>query len=161
MLTGLYVAQTFITDESNAQSKQAGPSLAHLTKFVGKSPSGYEDDKNGKSVKKDGLLDDKAFRQVLMKSLGKRRFNEFMSDDDFGVESPITQRGQILYFMKCEPHRCNMHQAQVFINLVDNSIEIYWVDYPKYYWLSSKKPPRAMQKASCDGIELFEKYGNK
>jgi len=175
MLIGLCVAQTFIADVSNAQSKEAPPpSLAHLTKFVGKYPSGYEDDKNGKSMKKNGLLDDKAFRQVLMKSLGKKRFNEFMSD--FGVETPIKQHGQILYFLTCEPHRCNQHNIHIFINLSDNSIESLWHtsgDEPDY-WLSSNKEPRSIKKDTHrmdnsggvwilkvkDELEILKEFGN-
>ena len=40
------------TTQINAQNKEASPSLAHLTKFVGKYPSGYEDDKNGNKLKR-------------------------------------------------------------------------------------------------------------
>jgi hypothetical protein len=175
MLIGLCVAQTWIADESHAQAKEAPPpSLAHLTKFVGKYPSGYEDDKNGKVVKKNGLLDDKAFRQVLMKSIGKNRFNEFLSD--FSVETPIKQHGQILYVFKCEPHNCNHHNVHMFINLSDNSIESLWHtsgDEPDY-WLSSKKQPRSIKKdthrmdnrggewvlKAKDELEILKEFGN-
>lgn len=146
----------------NAQNKEASASLAHLTKFVGKYPSGYEDDKNGKSVKKNGLLDDKAFKQVLMKAVGKERFKTIVSV--FHVETPIEQKGQILYFFRAMPHDASMYNAKIFINLSDSSVEVCWAegDSPNNLWLSSKRPPRKIPKTPIreNDFELFEKYGS-
>jgi hypothetical protein len=158
ILAGLCAAHTINATESDAQSKESAPSLAHLTKFVGKYPSG---DTDGNSVKGKSLIDDQAFRQVLMKALGKERFNIFISD--LHVEIPIEQKGQIIYFQKCMPHNCAFFRAHIFINLSDNSIEAYWhnADDKQYYWLSSKKKPRIIQELRGNDFSIFEKYGNQ
>lgn len=146
----------------NAQNKEAFTSLAHLAKFVGKYPSGYEDDKNGKSVKKNGLLDDKAFKQVLMKAVGNERFKTIVSV--FHVETPIEQKGQILYFFRAKPHDASMYNAKIFINLSDSSVEVCWAEGESQnnLWLSSKKPPLKIPNTPIreNDFELFEKYGS-
>jgi hypothetical protein len=158
ILVGLCAAQTFKPTESNAQIEESVPSLAHLTKFVGKYPSGGPDDNR---VKGKNLIDDQAFRQVLMKTLGNKRFNIFMSD--LNVEVPIKQKGQIIYFRKGMPHNYAFLRAHIFINLSDNSIEAYWHSTAdkQDYWLSSKKKPRIIQELRENDLAMFEKYGNQ
>jgi hypothetical protein len=167
ILLGLFTGQTFRGAEGIAQSKEPLPALAHLTKFVGKYPS-FEFDKTGNNIiKGNSLIDDKAFRQVLLKTLGKERFNIFISDLD--VEHPIKQNGQIIYFFKCMPHNCLSFQSHIFINLSDNSIEVYWHNSndKQDYWLSSKKGSRGIPKdnyswklKSGDSLKLFNEFGN-
>jgi hypothetical protein len=135
-------------------------SLAHLAKFVGKYPSFEVDKTSDKIIKGKSLTDDQAFRQYLMKALGKDRFKIFM--DGLDVETPIEQKGQVLYFFKAKPHYANTNNATTFINLSDNSVEIYWHDAnsPNNLWLSSKKPPRMIPKnEDREGLALYEKYG--
>jgi hypothetical protein len=135
-----------------------------LKKFVGKYPS-FEAEKNGKIIKGDNLMDDKAFRQVLMKAVGSERFEKIMSV--FHVEIPIEQKGEILFFSRAMPHNASSDYAEIFINLADNSIEVCWAnaDRPDNLWLSSKKPPRKIPKTpemevGNNSFGLFEKYGN-
>jgi hypothetical protein len=166
LIIAIGILSTIIyTTQINAQNMEASPSLAHLTKFVGKYPSGYEDDKNGKSVKKNGLLDDQAFRQVLMKAVGNERFEKIMSV--FHLEIPIEQKGQLLYLRKAMPHNASSDYAEIFINLADNSVEVCWAneDSPENLWLSSKRPPRKIPKTPLmevgqNSFGLFEKYGS-
>ena len=138
------------TTSINAQNKEASPSLAHLQKFVGQYPSGNYD-KNGNRLKGASLIHDKAFRQVLMKALGKERFKSVISD--YHVEIPIEQKGQILFFSRAMPHNASTNYAEIFINLSASSIEVCWAneDSPDNVWLSSKKPPRKIPKTPLHG----------
>lgn len=152
------------TSEINAQNKEASPSLAYLQQFVGQYPSGNYD-KNGNKLKGASLITDKAFRQVLMQTLGKERFKTVISE--FHVEIPIAQKGQILFFNRAMPHQASANYAEIFINLSDSSIEVCWAheDSPDNVWLSSKKPPRQIPKSPLmevgqNSFGLFEKYGN-
>ena len=160
----VFVGLAFMAASLAVRAVESGPSLAHLTKFVGKYPSGYADDPSGKPVKKDGILDDRAFRQVLSQILGKDRFSIVINKYD--VETPVEQKGQILYFMKAKPHNAGNQHAIIYINLSDNSVEACWVNEDdKNYWLSSKRKPvlieRNLASKGMDDIALFEKYGNK
>jgi hypothetical protein len=144
---------------------EPGPSLSHLTKFIGKMPS-YNLDKKGNRAKGPNLLNDKAFQQVLLKTLGKERFNTFMGDDM--LEDKIEKQGQVIYFQR-SMRQTAIPFGMIFINLSDNSIEAYWEDgsWPdknkaKYYWLSSKTKPRILPTEPKEGgFDLFKKYGNK
>jgi hypothetical protein len=152
------------TTSINAQNKEASTSLAHLQKFVGQYPSGSYD-KNGDRLKGASLINDKAFRQVLMQALGKERFKTVISE--FHVEIPIEQKGQILFFSRAMPHQANTDYAEIFINLSASFIEVCWAnaDSPDNLWISSKKPPRKVPKTPLmevgqNSFGLFEKYGN-
>jgi len=102
ILVGLCAAQAVSTTESNAQYKESVISLADLTKFVGKYAA-YDFDKNENVIKGNSLTDDKAFRQVLLKALGNKRFKEFM-DELLSMTSPVEQKGQILFFNVAQVH---------------------------------------------------------
>ena len=135
------------TTKINAQNREASISLAHLKKFVGKYPS-FEAEKNGKIIKGDNLMDDKAFRQVLMKAVGNERFEKIMSV--FHLEIPIEQRGQILFFRRAMPHNASSDYAEIFINLADNSIEVCWANEgrPDNLWLASKTAAASARTSS-------------
>lgn len=163
------------SETQRVNAVESGPSLAHLVKFVGKGAFFEFNNKSFKVIKGNSLIDDQSFRHVLLKALGKKRYDEFM-EKLTGMYDDVKQKGQILYFHGCEQHNTAYFSADVFINISDNSIEVYWhtpSDGPDY-WLSSQKKPRAIKKDIYNmeyeddslwilkrkGYDLFTEYSN-
>jgi hypothetical protein len=151
MLVFLGAPQAANAAESHAANKDAPPSLAHLTKFIGKYPS--------------AMITDPAFQQVAIKALGQTRFKTVA--DDLTLEFPIERQGHLLFFRRSKPHDVDSLFTVIFINLSDNSVEACWIDENgKNYWFSSKKQPRILRNISADLKQenypaLYEKYGKK
>ena len=173
MLFVIIILSAF-SETQTVNAVESGPSLGHLVNFVGKIALYEIDNKSLKVIKDNSITNDKAFRHVLLKALGKKRFDEFM--EELTLAGDVEQKGQILYFRVSKPRNAAFFSADVFINISDNSIDVYWhtpSDGPDY-WLSSQKKPRAIKKDIYNmeyeddpswvlkrkGYDLFTEYSN-
>lgn len=136
-----------------AESKD---NFAQLRTWVGKYPNAKIDGKN--------VWDIKDFKQKLQDVMGPKRFKKFW--DDFDISFPMEQEGDLLFLSYCKPHECVGVQADIFVNLKDDDVQVCWTNEEDYesVWLRQGKKPVQLKPVEC-GLwvksDLFKKMNEK
>lgn len=159
IVSGFFIATLLLATQACATvpSEQTAAatdknSFAYLAEWVGRGPAAVSVADDFNHIPAHGnLWDDPKIMASLKKAMGKDRVQQMITGWggerilDHAIERVSDGHGgDFIAFFACKAHDCLSHEAYVFINLADGSVQACWVE------------ESAASKARTDNFETSE-----